>query len=63
MAQQRLGEPLFFLVVKSQLHGVVTVGFDRFGLNDAIGANQDDSHRHYYAASVIDAGLTEFFSE
>ena len=62
MAEQRLGDALFLLVVEAELHGVVAVGSDRFGLEDAVGAGQDDRDRHQHAASVIDAGLAEFFS-
>ena len=45
MAQQRLGHALLFLVVKTKLDGVVAVGRDRFGLDDAVGAGLDDGDR------------------
>ena len=53
---------MFLLVVETQLDGVVTVGGRGLGLDDAIGADQDDGHRHHDALGVIDAGLAQLFS-
>ena len=62
MAQQPLGHAMFLLVVKAQLHRVVAVGRLRFGLENTIGAGQDDGHGHDDALGVIDAGLAQLFS-
>ena len=63
VAEQRLGEPLFLLVVEAELHGVVAVlaglGFD---LQDAVGAGEHDRHGNQHPARVIDARAAEFFS-
>ena len=40
MAEQGLGHALLFLVVEAELDGVVAVGGDGFGLDDAVGADQ-----------------------
>ena len=62
VAEQRLGDALFLLVVEAELDGVVAVGSCRFDLEDAVGAGEDDRDGHKDALGVIDAGLAEFFS-
>jgi hypothetical protein len=63
MAEQGLGHALLFLVVETKLDGVIAVGSDGFGLDDAIRANLDDGDRDKDSMSVIDVGLAELFSE
>ncbi len=62
MAQQAFAQAMFLLVVEAQLHCVIAVGLLRFGLQNTIGADPDDSHGDYDALGVIDAGLAELFS-
>jgi hypothetical protein len=63
VAEQRLAEALFFLVVKAELHGVVTVlARLRFDLDDAVGAGENDRNGDQHTLRVIDAGVTELFS-
>ena len=63
VAEQRLGQALFLLVVEAELHGVVAVlaGL-RFDLQHAVGAGEHDRHGDDDAAGVIDARVAEFFS-
>jgi hypothetical protein len=63
MAEKRLGQALFLLVVKAELHGIVAI-FARlsFDLQHAVGASQHDRDGNDFAGSVIDARVTEFFS-
>ena len=62
MAQQPLGHAMFLLVVKAQLHGVVAVGRLGFGLQNTIGADQDDGHGNHDALGIVNAGLAQLFS-
>ena len=52
VAEQRLGEALFLLVVEAELHGVVAVlaGL-RFDLQHAVGAGEHDRHGNQHAAA------------
>jgi len=64
VAEQRLGEALFLLVVETELNGVVTVlaglGFD---LQNAVGTREHNGDRGDDAARIIDARAAEFFCE
>jgi hypothetical protein len=62
MAEQRLGHAMLFLIVETKLDGIVAVGLDGFGLDDAIGAGENDGDGCQDSVGVIDAGLAEFFS-
>ena len=62
MAQQRLGDPLFLLVAKTKLHGVVAVALLRLALEHMVRAGQDDGHRGDHPFGVIDAGLAQLLS-
>ena len=63
MAEQRLGETLFLLIVETELNGIVAVlaglGFD---LKHAVGTGEHDRDRGDDAAQIIDARAAEFFS-
>jgi hypothetical protein len=51
------------LVVKAQLHGLVTVRLDRFALKHAVRPGQHDRNGNYIPLRVVNAGLAKFFSE
>jgi hypothetical protein len=61
--EQRLRHALFFLVVESELNGVVTVlaGLG-FHLQDAVWPGEHDGDGHQHPARVVNTGAAEFFS-
>src|SRR6185369_4564811 len=63
VAEERFGDARFFLVVETELDGVVTVftglGFD---LQHAIGAREHDRDGLHIALGVVNARVSEFFS-
>ena len=62
VAQQRLGDALFLLVVKAKLHCVVAVALLCLALQHAVGAGEHDRHRRNDPFRVIDARLAQFLS-
>jgi len=63
VAEQGLGETLFFLVIKAELDGIISIlARLRLHLKHAVGAGLHDGHGDQHTLRVIDAGATEFFS-
>jgi hypothetical protein len=63
VAEQRLGEALFLLVVETKLDGRVAIRFVRLALQHAVGAGEHNGHRRDDALGVIHARLAELFSK
>jgi hypothetical protein len=63
VTEQGFAEALFFLVVETELDGVITVFARlRFHLDNAIGAGQYNGDGNGRATGVINAGMAQFFS-
>ncbi len=63
VAEQRLRQALFLLVVKAELNGIVAVlARLRFDLQHAVRSGEHDRHGDDVAGRVIDARVSEFFS-
>src|SRR5256884_4377524 len=52
-----------FLVVESELDRPVTVGLDGLALDHPVGARQHDRDGNDISLGVVNAGLSQFFSD
>src|SRR5437016_11863492 len=60
--QQGLGDALLFLIVKTQLDGVIAVALLGLALEHAVGSSQNDRYRRNDTLRAVNAGLAQFFS-
>src|SRR5690242_16005911 len=63
VTEQWRGEALLFLVVETELDGIVAVTLLRLALQYAVGAGENDGHGRDDALRIIHARLAQFFSE
>ena len=62
VSQQRLGNAMLFLVVKTQLHGIITVALLVLALQHTVGSGQHYGDWRNDTLRALNTRLTQFFS-
>ena len=62
MAEQRLGDAMFLLLVQAELDRVIAIALLRLHLKNTIGADMHNGHGSAHPTRIIDTSLTQLFS-